>query len=421
MSNTNPTVQSGAGSEPREVAGYRILRQVGAGGMSAVYLSFDVTTSRPVAIKLLADQLTQSREFVTRFYREARLSRLLSHPNLVQGLAAGYDSAVGKHYLVLEFIDGPSANTLLGRIGLFPVGVAVQIAIHTARALAFLHSRDYVHRDVKPDNILLHPEGVAKLADLGLAKRLNDDHQLTAATQGVGTPYYMAYEQALNPTLVDGRSDIFALGATLYHFLTGALPFPGRTHEDVIEGMRASAYVPLQQHNRDIPGSLAKIINATLARDPRTRFQSAAELASALEATGLATPIPAYLQHHLPTYPDSEQGAAASNSLEAPTQADIKHNRDDTSSAFRPKPPTAPLGVCNARFYPHLGPSGPPSPRHRLWFILGAAVLIAGSTVGGIYAAGQKRCARPITPDNLSNPVHDADQPPSSPHPMIPQ
>ena len=237
MMESDPTTNNFSDPGVREVAGYRLLRRVGEGGMSTVYLSYDVAVARHVAVKLLADHLTQSPEFVTRFYREARLSRLLSHPNLVQGYAAGYDPQAAKHYLILEFIDGPSAHTVLSRVGCFPIGVVVQIGIHISRALAFLHSRHYVHRDVKPDNILLHPEGMAKLADLGLTKRLNDDPQLTAATQGVGTPYYMAYEQALNPALVDGRSDIFALGATLYHLLSGAVPYPGRTQEEVIQGM----------------------------------------------------------------------------------------------------------------------------------------------------------------------------------------
>src|SRR5262249_5539932 len=151
-----------------------------------------------VAVKLLADHLAHSREYVNRFYREARLSRLLSHPNIVRGLAAGFDPAVGKHYLVLEYVDGPTAHTALAAHGPFAVGVAVRIGIHTGRALASPPARQYVHRDVKPDNVLLHPDGAAKLADLGLAKRLNDDAQLTAVAQGVGTSYYMAYEQALN-------------------------------------------------------------------------------------------------------------------------------------------------------------------------------------------------------------------------------
>ena len=205
---------------PQTVAGYRLLRKIGEGGMSAVYQSYDVTADRPVAVKILADHLAGQTEFVGRFYREARLSRVLEHPHIVQGHASGFDPESSKHYLVLEFIDGPTAHGVLARLGRLSVGMAVRIGIDIARALEFLHDRQYVHRDVKPDNILLHPDGAAKLADLGLAKRLNDDSQLTSIHQGVGTSYYMPYEQAVNANLVDGRSDLMiraaiALGAFL--------------------------------------------------------------------------------------------------------------------------------------------------------------------------------------------------------------
>jgi serine/threonine-protein kinase len=284
--------------------------------MSSVFLSYDVTGGFPVAVKILADHLAHSREFVGRFYREARLSRLLTHPNLIRGLAAGYDQIVAKHYLVLEFIDGPTAHAALTRQGRFSVGVAVQIGLDIARALTFLHARQYIHRDVKPDNILLHPDGIAKLADLGLAKRLNDDPQLTSSTQGVGTSYYMAYEQALNANLVDGRSDIFALGATLYHLLTGEVPFPGATHEEVVQGKEHDSFRPLRELNPDVPVPLADIITATLARDPRARIQSAVDLSAALEATQLAIRIP--------PFPQSDESSSQVPGPEVATRADLK-------------------------------------------------------------------------------------------------
>lgn len=277
----------------RAVAGYRLLRQIGQGGMSAVYHSYDVAVDRPVAIKLLADHLAGQPEFVGRFYREARLSRVLEHPAIVQGYASGFDPDVSKHYLVLEYVDGPTAHGALTHHGRLPVGMVVRIGIDIAHALAFLHERQYVHRDVKPDNILLHPSG-AKLADLGLAKRLNDDSQLTAINQGVGTTYYMPYEQAVNANLVDGRSDIFALGATLYHLLTGEVPFAGVTHEEVIREKAHDSFRPVRELVPGVPAAVADLIDATLACDPRARIQRADRLARALEATGLATKLPPF-------------------------------------------------------------------------------------------------------------------------------
>jgi serine/threonine-protein kinase len=313
-----PTDPPPVAGDPRTVGGYRLLRAVGEGGMSTVYLSYDVPARRAVAVKLLADHLAGKAEFVNRFYREARLSRLLQHENIVQGFAAGFDREANKHYIVLEFIDGPSSHTALTRLGKLPVGAAVRIGIDIGRALDFLHGRNYVHRDVKPDNVLLHPSGTAKLADLGLTKRLSDDSHLTSVNSGVGTSYYMPYEQAMNAAFVDGRSDIFALGATLYHLLTGEVPFVGTTHEEITKGKQTESFVPVDKLNREVPSELASIIAKTLARDPRDRYQTAGELVEALEATNLASAIPLFQadQAELPTLTESP-------ALDLPTRADL--------------------------------------------------------------------------------------------------
>ncbi|MFO0801339.1 MAG: serine/threonine-protein kinase [Gemmataceae bacterium] len=299
----------------RAVGGYRLLRRIGEGGMSTVYLSYDVTARRPVAVKLLADHLAGRPEFVSRFYREARLSQFLQHPNLVQGFAAGFDTGPRVHYLVLEFVDGPSADAALGRAGRLGVGAGVRLGVDIARALGFLHARNLVHRDVKPDNILLSPDGGAKLADLGLAKRLNDDSGLTAVSQGVGTSYYMPYEQALNGSLVDARSDVFALGATLYHLLTGQVPFPGTTHEEIIRGKEAGRFAPVRSASPDVPATVATVLETALHRDPRSRYPTADEFGAALAATGLATRVPSY---PIGTVPPGD-----GPHLDAPTRVDF--------------------------------------------------------------------------------------------------
>jgi serine/threonine-protein kinase len=329
------------------IAGYPLLRRIGEGGMSTVFLSYDVDAGCAVAVKVLADHLAHSREFVSRFYREARLSRLLAHPNLVRGLAAGYDSEASKHYLILEYINGPTAHAALGQLGRFPVGVAVRIGLDIALALSFMHDRHYIHRDVKPDNILLHPDGVAKLADLGLAKRLNDDGHLTSECQGVGTSYYMSYEQALNANFVDGRSDIFALGATMYHLLAGQVPFPGATHEEILRGKEHDFFSPIREWNPEVPPELEAILSRSLARDPRSRYQTAEEFASALERTGLARRIPLF------TVED-----ALDTTVEFATRIDLV---DGTDESVPPLPPS--VSALENERSPNHPPAAPHLPR----------------------------------------------------------
>ncbi|MDB5306632.1 MAG: prkC 25 [Gemmataceae bacterium] len=380
--------------ELRAVGGYRLLRQVGEGGMSTVYLSYDVPGRRAVAVKLLADHLAGQREFVNRFYREARLSHILHHSNIVQGHAVGYDQETNKHYIVLEFVDGPSAHTALTRLGRVPVGIGVRIGIDIARALQFLHTRNYVHRDVKPDNILLHPSGVAKLADLGLTKRLTDDSHLTSVNQGVGTSYYMPYEQALNAALVDGRSDIFALGATLYHLLTGQVPFRGATHEEILREKEHDAFVPIRHLNPDVPDELADIIAKALSRDPRARYQQAADLAESLEATRLATRIPPFA---IGDAPDTQPPLNPSGP-EAPTRADLPLREagqgTDPSGriGFMASPTPLPTGLRENRFV--AGEDQPASAPRVVPAIVTGTLLLVG-LLGFMSRSGPSSASAP--------------------------
>lgn len=275
----------------RALGGYPLLRPIGSGGMSVVYLGYAAAARRPVAVKVLADHLAGDQTFVNRFYREAILSRNLSHPALVRGLDHGFDATAGKHFLVLEYVDGPTAQAALERLGRFPAGVAVRVALDVAAALTYLHGRQFVHRDVKPENVLLQTRPPAKLADLGLVKRVVTDGHLTATNEGFGTPHYMPREQAVNAALADARSDVFALGATLYHLLTGRVPFPDT---DADPTAPRESYPPPSAVCPEVPAALDGVVARMLANDPRGRFGSAGEVAAALEEAGPVCPPEEY-------------------------------------------------------------------------------------------------------------------------------
>jgi serine/threonine-protein kinase len=292
---SNPELSFSAdGSDLRNLGEFKILRRLGEGGTGAVYLAYDNRKGRQVALKVLNDQLAASQDYLARFYREAKNGAVLDHPNIIHTLDVGQDRVTGKFYLVLEYIDGFSAHALLDRQGPLAIGDAVHVALDVARALEHAHSRNIVHRDVKPDNILITHSGVAKLGDLGLAKRTDEASHLTAARQGFGTTPYMPYEQAINAKGADGRSDIYALGATLYHLVTGQVPFPGESHLEVVEKKRGGLFSPASALNGTIPAILDQILDRMLARDPRDRYQTASELIVDLERSRLSAPFPSF-------------------------------------------------------------------------------------------------------------------------------
>jgi serine/threonine-protein kinase len=303
----------------RSLGEYRIMRRLGEGGMGSVYLAYHEGRDQQVALKILGDHLASNQGYVDRFYREAKSGSLLNHPNIVRTLNVGQDKATAKHYLVLEFVDGPSAHALLARHGRLSVGDAVHIGLDIARALEHAHSRNIVHRDIKPDNILITRSGIAKLVDLGLAKRTDETSHLTAARQGFGTTHYMPYEQAINARHADGRSDIYALGATLYHLVTGAVPFPGTNHLEVVELKNLGEFKPASMLNPEVPPALDQILARMLARHPRDRYQTASELIVDLERSHLAAHLPSFADPALAMQDSWVQACLASSE---PTRPD---------------------------------------------------------------------------------------------------
>ena len=208
---------------------YRLDAQIGAGGMSTVYKAFDVNLERRVAIKLLHREMSADSDQLERFRREARAVAQLSHPHIVGVIDAGEDE--NRPYIVFEYVEGETLKDRIRRLGRLPVDEALAYAIEIARALGCAHAHEIVHRDVKPQNVLLDPEGSAKVTDFGIARSLRDDG-LTADGRVLGTTDYVSPEQALGHD-VDGQSDIYSLGIVLYEMLTGDVPFHGENQISV--------------------------------------------------------------------------------------------------------------------------------------------------------------------------------------------
>jgi serine/threonine-protein kinase len=332
---TRPAPRSAPESaqELRKLGEYRILRLLGEGGMGAVYLGYHEGLDRQVAIKVLNEEMVSNQLHIDRFYREAKSGALLNHPNIVRSLNIGQDQATGKHYLVLEYVDGPSARQLLDQYGPLPVGDVVHMALDIARALEHVHSRNVIHRDIKPDNILTTRSGVGKLADLGLAKRIDEASHLTATRQGFGTTHYMPYEQAISARKADGRADIYALGATLYHLLTGVVPFTGESHLEVVEKKSRGYFTPAGALNEAVPPELDQILAKMMARDARDRYQTASELIVDLERSRLSAQIPTFAD---PECARNDPWVQSCLTSAEPTRLDL----DTPALITPPKPPS---------------------------------------------------------------------------------
>lgn len=299
---------------------YHVLRGIGEGGMGSVFLAFDSVEQRRVAIKFLSAELAKEKLNVDRFNREARIGAALDHPHIVRTLYYGRDPDSQRHAMVLEYVDGPSCQYLLDRDSKLSVDDSMLIVYHIAKALNHLHSHRVIHRDVKPDNILISSDGLAKLSDFGLAKRRGGPDDLTANTGGMGTSWYMPFEQAKNADFADERSDIFSLGATFYHLLTGRVPFPGNNHAEVVAKKQADRFEPVSHTNPALPPALDVLLHRMLALDPRQRFVSAKALIDEIEKSrllnGYRTTValgpevrpPVHTSHAGTTYPDLRTG-----------------------------------------------------------------------------------------------------------------
>jgi eukaryotic-like serine/threonine-protein kinase len=243
---------------------YRLERPLGYGGMATVYLARDSELGRPVAVKLLAENAAGDDGLRERFVREARLAARLSHPNVVSVFDAGEDG--GRPYIVMEHVEGETLSDLLARRGPLPAEDARTLALQAARGLAHAHAAGLVHRDVKPQNLLLREDGTLKIADFGIA-RAAEGTALTQAGTVLGTAAYVAPEQALGEE-VTPASDVYSLGAVLYELLTGRPPLEIESLEDLA---KRRTIPPVRELAPDVPGDLEGVVMRCLARNPEYR------------------------------------------------------------------------------------------------------------------------------------------------------
>ena len=261
---------------------YEILGKLGEGGMGTVYKATQVAMDRTVALKVLAPWLANNQDYVARFLKEAKFAARLDHPNVVRAIDAG--SEAGSYYIAMEYIEGETLGQLLKRDRRIDESRALRIAVQVAHGLAHAQEHGLVHRDVKPENIMLAGDGTAKLADLGLAKTTDPDaSHVTQTGVSLGTPLYMSPEQVRADRNIDIRSDIYSLGATLYRALTGRPPFDGTTAFMVAHKHLNEDPVPATERNPEVSKHAEAVISKMMAKQPADRYDSPSQLIEDLE------------------------------------------------------------------------------------------------------------------------------------------
>ncbi|MEI7684877.1 MAG: serine/threonine-protein kinase [Planctomycetota bacterium] len=260
---------------------YIIQTPVGKGGMGTVYLASDTRTRSAVAIKVLSPKrMQEGKRHLARFQREMALSQKMRHPNIAMAVDVG--EVQGVHFIALEYIPGVTLYRLIVRDGVLTAARAALLFAEVCAALEYAHGQGMIHRDIKPTNIMVTPDEHAKVLDLGLAlmegEEVDDPELLGGKGYIVGSVEYIAPEQTRDPTQVDARSDLYALGCTIYFALTGRGPFVQGTSRDKVRAHRLQEAEPIQQRNPAIPDGLARLVQRLMAKDPAARPASAAEV-----------------------------------------------------------------------------------------------------------------------------------------------
>ena len=352
---------------------YLLLDLIGQGGMGRVYLARDTRLNRRVALKILAPERVNNPRAVARFQREARVGAQLQHENLVR--IYDFGEANGRYYLVMEFIQGKTIGHLISEQGPMPMATAARLVRQVALGLGHAHSKGLIHRDVNPYNIMVTDDGTAKLADLGLAIDLTDGDRVTREGATVGTFDYVAPEQARHSHAADIRSDIYSLGCTLYHMLTGQVPFPSPSLPEKLFAHQALEPTPLEQLVPGLPEGFLEIARKMMRKSPDDRYATPAQLVQALEPYLDESPV--YSPRPEPSRastgpaavaapPRSDDPRGPASAVITPVEPSGSRPSGDAISADVPgaatEPAAAVMGHLSAPDGPAQTPDGTPRP-----------------------------------------------------------
>lgn len=291
------------------LGGYEVLSRLGRGGMGVVYKARQTSVNRIVALKVLPSSLSKDRNYLERFSREAKVAAKLNHPNAVSVLEFGESG--GLYYYAMEYVEGANVRTILEREGKIDEREALAIVLQIAQALEHAHSLSIIHRDIKPENMMVMQDGTAKLCDLGLARQTAaEDASLTQSGAVMGTPYYMSPEQARGEKNLDIRTDIYSLGVTLFHMVTGQVPFTG-TSIATIMAKHITQEPPLASDvEPQVSLSTSRLIKKMMEKEPRRRHQDPAELIEGINRILSGAPVSIFPRKIAPRRPPLRRESA---------------------------------------------------------------------------------------------------------------
>jgi serine/threonine protein kinase len=369
---------------------YETGERLGSGGMSNVYKATDLILERTVAVKVLAEHLSDDERFVARFRREALAVAKLIHPNIVQVYDTGVDE--GRHYIVMEYVDGRSGAQILQRHGLIEPESAAEIGMQACAGLDYAHRRGIIHRDVKPGNLMIvgGPVGggemTVKLTDFGIARAI-EQTRITQVGSVVGTAAYLAPEQVRGEEATPA-TDVYALGVVLYQFLTGRLPYEGSSLAELAVRQQNETPLPPSTYNDAVPATLGTAVLRALAGDPNRRYASADELSNGLrlglEGEDVTLPL--------------VEGTTPTRVLGGDTTATRQLEGTTGRTAHRPAPARPRRPARRPDPAPPVAPPGPAHPRGRsafsrfvrFVFALIALVLIAAAVAAAVIFTTDK-------------------------------